>query len=67
MSVASVNCPYCQTNVALASDAGTCGKCSAAVEVLASIEAARATAEYRENARVSPSESGNLWIVAVGG
>lgn len=67
MSVATVNCPYCQTSVSLSGDAGKCGKCSADVEVFASIEAARATAEFRENARVSPVADTNLWLVAVGG
>ena len=67
MSVATVSCPYCQSSVSIAGEAGKCGKCNAEVEVFTSIEAARATAEFRENARVAPVTETNLWLVAVGG
>lgn len=67
MSVATVACPFCSTAVSVSGDSGCCAKCNAQVEVFASIDAARATAEYRENARVSPLADANLWLVAVAG
>lgn len=66
MSVASIACPFCQSAVGLAGESATCTKCNAQLEVFSSIDAARATAEYRENARVNPVPESNLWIVAVG-
>jgi hypothetical protein len=65
MSITSISCPYCQTAVSVGGDAARCGKCNAEIEVFSSIDAARATAEYRENARVSPLPESNLWVVAV--
>lgn len=64
--MSSVACPCCKAGVSLAGESGKCS-CGAEIEVFSSMDAARATAEYRENARVSPLPDSNLWIVAVGG
>jgi hypothetical protein len=51
--------------VVVTGESGRCGGCKAEIEVFSSIDAARATAEYRENARVSAVPDTNLWVVAV--
>ena len=65
MSASAVICPCCQASLAVVGDSGTCSGCKAQIEIFSSPEAARATAEYRENARVSVQPDSNLWIVAV--
>ncbi len=60
-----VTCP-CGNTFSLEGDSGRCANCNCEIEVYPSIEVARTTAEFRENARVCPVPETAMWMVAIG-